>query len=176
MGTTPHVHVPPDARDDEGVVSMGPVLRALVPEVAALREAYFTELAEVVAREPAIHELNRIATAETTGCRYCRNIRRRDAMDAGIDEGAVERVRDVGADGFDDPRVRGALALGERLRGYPLGADAGADVPAQEYAALGALDEELADAVVLAVTRAIADGKAIVALGLEPDGMPVRIV
>jgi hypothetical protein len=41
---------------------------------------------------------------------------------------------------------------------------------------LGEHDEGLADAVVLAVTRAVADGKAIVALGLEPDGMPVRVV
>lgn len=174
MGTTPHVPVPDAARDASGVASMGPVLRALVPDVADLRDAYFVELARVVAREPAVHELNRIATAETTGCRYCRNIRRQDAMDAGVDEDAVERVRALGADGFDDDRVRRALALGERIRAYPLGAEA--DGAAPEHAALGELDEPLADAVVLAVTRAIADGKAIVGLGLEPDGMPVRVV
>lgn len=174
MGTTPHVPVPDTARDEAGVITMGPVLEALVPDVAALRAAYFGHLAELIAREPAVHELNRIATAETTGCRYCRNIRRQDAMDAGVDEDAVTRVRADGADGFDDPRTRVALELGERLRGYPLGAEDAGEAP--ELAALAAQDPSLADAVVLAVSRAVADGKAIVALGLEPDGMPVRVV
>lgn len=174
MGATPHVQVPDTARDASGVVAMGPVLRALVPEVADLREAYFVELARAVAKEPAIHELNRIATAETTGCRYCRNIRRQDAMDAGVDERSVERVRALGAEGFDDVRVRRALELGARLREYPLGSEVAG--PAPEHDALCELDEGLADVVVLAVTRAVADGKAIVALGLEPDGMPVRVV
>lgn len=174
MGTTPHVPVPDAARDEAGVISMGPVLEALVPDVAALRATYFAHLAELIAHEPAVHELNRIATAEDTGCRYCRNIRRQDAMDAGVDEAAVERVRADGADGFDDPRTHAALELGQRLRGYPLGAEVAAGAP--EHAALAAQDPSLADAVVLAVSRAIADGKAIVALGLEPDGMPVRVV
>jgi alkylhydroperoxidase family enzyme len=174
MGTTPHVTVPDHARDAAGVVSMGPVLRALVPDVADLREAYFVELARVAAREPAIHELNRIATAESTGCRYCRNIRRQDAIDAGVDEKAVERVRERGAEGFDDDRVRAALELGARLREFPLGSEV--EGSALEYSALCEHDRDLADAVVLAVTRAIADGKAIVGLGLEPDGMPVKVV
>jgi len=174
MGTVPHVPVPDAARDEAGVITMGPVLEALVPDVAALRATYFGHLAELIARAPDVHELNRIATAETTGCRFCRNIRRQDAMDAGVDEDAVDRVRADGADGFDDPRTHGALALGERLRGYPLGAEE--EGPAPEHTALAQQDAPLADAVVLAVTRAVADGKAIVALGLEPDGMPVRVV
>lgn len=174
MGTKPHVHVPDSARDASGVISMGPVLRALVPGVADLRDAYFAELSRVLAREPAVHELNRIATAESTGCRYCRNIRRQDAMDAGVDEEAVERVRAVGAEGFADDRVRRALELGARIREYPLGAEV--DGAAAEHLALCELDSHLADMVVLAVTRAVSDGKAIVGLGLEPDGMPVRIV
>lgn len=174
MGTEPHVHVPDAARDESGIVSMGPVLGALAPDVAALRAAYFDELTRVIAREPAIHELNRIATAETTGCRYCRNIRRQDAMDAGVDELAVERVRTLGADGFEDGRVRQALELGARLREYPLGAELEGAAP--EYLAVADHDHGLADAVVLAVTRAVSDGKAIVALGLEPDGMPLKVV
>mgnify|MGYP001597869548 CR=1 FL=1 len=174
MGTTPHVPVPDHARDASGVITMGPVLEALVPDVAALRATYFAHLAELIAREPAVHELNRIATAEDTGCRYCRNIRRQDAMDAGVDEDAVERVRADGPEGFDDPRTRAALELGERRRRYPLGAETPG--PAPEQVALAAQDAPLADAVVLAVSRAVADGKAIVALGLEPDGMPVRVV
>jgi AhpD family alkylhydroperoxidase len=174
MGTTPHVSVPDSARDATGVISMGPVIRALAPEIAALRDEYFVLLAELIAREPAVHELNRIATAELTGCRYCRNIRRQDAKDAGVDEDAVERVRAAGAQGFDDPRTRAALELGERVRGYPIGAETPG--PAPEHAALFAQDPALADAVVLAVARAVADGKAIVALGLEPDGMPVRVI
>jgi AhpD family alkylhydroperoxidase len=169
VSTTPRIPVPDAARDGEGVVAMGPVLAALVPDLAALRAAYFEVLAAVVAREPAVHELNRLATAETTGCRYCRNVRREDARAAGVDEDAVARVRAGGSAAFDG-RDAVALRLGERLRGLPAGAGDGA---APE---LGELGEELGTAVVAAVARAVADGKAIVALGLEPEAMPVRVV
>jgi len=177
MGTNAWVTIPDDARDESGVISMSAVLSHLLPEVAALRGEFFAVLAEVVAEEPAIHELNRIATAEDTGCRYCRNIRRQDAMDRGVDEDAVERVRAHGADAFEDGPTVLALRLGERLRGYPVGADDGeGGGAAPEYVALAAHDARLADAVVIAVTRAVADGKAIVGLGLEPVAMPVRVV
>lgn len=167
MATVARVPVPPEARDADGVVMMGPVLAALVPEVAALRTAFFDELTEVLAPEPAVHELNRLATAELTGCRYCRNVRRRDAIEAGVGEEDVARVRTAGAEGFDD-RTAAAIRLGARVRDVPAGGDPSSELPV--------LGEALGTAVVAAVARAVADGKAIVALGLEPEAMPVRVV
>ncbi len=51
MGTTPHVPIPDAAHDASGVISMGPILEELVPDVAAQCATYFTHFGSDVLDE-----------------------------------------------------------------------------------------------------------------------------
>jgi AhpD family alkylhydroperoxidase len=172
MSTTPRVEVPARAYDDHGVITMGEVIAEHAPELAAARRRYFDTLLPLTAAEPVAHELLRLATAELTGCRLCRNQRSAAAAEAGVDETTITRARERRYDGLGE-RARTALELGDRIRAHP-GDLAGAHdpEPAPEVTSLGA---EAATAMVMTTTRALADGKALVALGLEPEGYPVQV-
>jgi AhpD family alkylhydroperoxidase len=172
MSTTPRVEVPERAYADDGVIRMGEVIAEHAPALAAARRRYFDTLLPLTAAEPVAHELLRLATAELTGCRLCRNQRSAAAAEAGVDEAAIAKARQRRYDGLDD-RSRTALELGDRIRAHP-GDLAGADdpQPAPEVSSLG---PEAATAMVMTTTRALADGKALVALGLEPEGFPVQV-
>lgn len=171
MSTTPRVSVPDGAQQPDGSISMGEVIAAHAPELAAARRRYFDTLVPLSEAEPVAHELLRLATAELTGCRLCRNQRSAAAHEAGVDEAAIERARQRSYDGFD-PRERAALELGDRIRAHP-GAFGGAEPqPAPELARIGTPSGV---AMVMTTTRALADGKALVALGLEPEDYPVQV-
>ncbi len=169
MSTTPQVQVPAHAHRDDGSVAMGEVIAEHAPELAAARAAYFATLVPLSESEPVAHELLRLATAEVTGCRLCRNQRSASAHEAGVDEDLIADARQGRYDHLDD-RDRTAMELGDRIRAHP-GATAQAD-PAPEIAALGPAK---ATAMVMTTTRALADGKALVALGLEPEDYPVQV-
>jgi len=172
MSTIPRVDVPDRAYRDDGVITMGEVIAEHAPALAAARRRYFDTLLPLTAAEPVAHELLRLATAELTGCRLCRNQRSAAAAEAGVDEDAIAKARERRYEGLDE-RARTALELGDRIRAHP-GDLAGADdpQPATEVTALGI---EAATAMVMTTTRALADGKALVALGLEPEGYPVQV-
>jgi AhpD family alkylhydroperoxidase len=172
MSTTPRVEVPERAYDDAGVIRMGEVIAEHAPALAAARGRYFETLLLLTAAEPVAHELLRLATAELTGCRLCRNQRSAAAAEAGVDEAAIAKARERRYDGLDD-RARTALELGDRIRAHP-GDLAGADDP-QPSPEVSSLGTEAATAMVMTTTRALADGKALVALGLEPEGFPVQV-
>lgn len=172
MSTTPRLDVPARAYRDDGVIAMGEVIAEHAPALAAARRRYFDTLLPLTAAEPVAHELLRLATAELTGCRLCRNQRSAAAAEAGVDEDAIARARQRRYDGLDE-RSRAALELGDRIRAHP-GDLVGADdpEPAPEATTLGLA---AATAMVMTTTRALADGKAIVALGLEPENHPVQV-
>jgi len=171
MATTPRVVVPDHAVDDRGVVTMAEVIAAHAPSLAAARRRLFDTLTPLMQAEPVAHELLRLSTAELTGCRLCRSQRSAAAADAGVDEEVIARTRagryeDLGA------RERVALELGGRLRAHPGDLDQPVDPqPAPELDALGTAS---ATAMVMTTGRALADGKALVALGLEPEDYPVQ--
>jgi alkylhydroperoxidase family enzyme len=172
MSTTPRVEVPEGAFDDDGVITMGEVIAEHAPVLAAARRRYFDTLLTLTAAEPVAHELLRLATAELTGCRLCRNQRSAAAAEAGVDETVIASARQRRYDALDE-RARTALELGDRIRAHP-GDMAGADdpEPAPEVTSLGV---EAATAMIMTTTRALADGKALVALGLEPADYPVQV-
>lgn len=172
MSTSPRVDVPERAYDDRGVITMAEVIAEHAPALAAARRRYFDTLLPLMAAEPVAHELLRLATAELTGCRLCRNQRSSAAAAAGVDEAAIARAREHRYEGLDT-RARTALELGDRIRAHPGDlADAEDPEPAPEMAALGS---EAATAMVMTTARALADGKALVALGLEPADYPVQV-
>lgn len=171
MSTTPRVAVPDHAYLADGAITMGEVIATHAPELAAARRRYFDTLVPLMAAEPAAHELLRLATAELTGCRLCRNQRSAAAREEGVDEDAIDRARQRSYEGFD-ARERAALELGDRIRAHPGDLGGGAPASAPELAALGAA---AGTAMVMTTTRAVADGKAIVALGLEPADYPVQV-
>lgn len=172
MSTTPRVAIPDRAVNADGVITMGEVIAEHAPALAAARRRYFDTLLPLSAAEPVAHELLRLATAELTGCRLCRNQRSAVAAEAGVDEDAIARARTRDYDDFDD-RDRAALQLGDRIRAHPGDLEgAGDPAPAPEVEVLGLAS---ATAMVMTTTRALADGKALVALGLEPEGYPVQV-
>jgi AhpD family alkylhydroperoxidase len=172
MSTEPRVTVPDRAYDDAGVITMGEVIEEHAPAIARARRRYFDELARVTAAEPVAHELLRLATAEMTGCRLCRNQRSAAAAEAGVDEAVIARLRGGEHDTFGE-RDRTTLLLGERIRAHPGDrAPSGGDGPAPELDELGAT---AGAAMVLSTTRAVSDGKALVALGFEPKDMAPQV-
>jgi AhpD family alkylhydroperoxidase len=170
MSTTPRIEVPDGAVREDGVVPMAEVIAAHAPALAEARRRYFDTLRPLMDADPVAHELLRLATAELTGCRLCRNQRSAAAAQAGVDEDVIEDTRQRRYEGLD-ARSRTALELGERIRAHPgdLAVEAG---PAPEVEALGLA---AATAMVMTTTRALADGKALVALGLEPEDYPVQV-
>ena len=172
MSTTPRVDVPDRAYLDGGVITMAEVIDEHAPALAAARRRYFDTLLPLMTSEPVAHELLRLATAELTGCRLCRNQRSAAAAEAGVDEDAIARARERRYDELDE-RSRTALVLGDRIRAHPGDLTGDAEpAMAPEVAALGA---QAATAMVMTTTRALADGKALVALGLEPEDYPVQV-
>ncbi|MFP4149986.1 MAG: hypothetical protein ACLFUG_00275 [Nitriliruptoraceae bacterium] len=169
MSTTPRVAIPDGAVRPDGVVPMADVIAAHAPALAEARRRYFDTLRPLMDTDPVAHELLRLATAELTGCRLCRNQRSAAAAEAGVDEGVIERTRLGRYDGLDE-RSRTALHLGERIRAHP-GDLATGPGPAPE---IDALAVAAGTAMVMTTTRALADGKALVALGLEPESYPVQ--
>ncbi|MFP4312489.1 MAG: hypothetical protein ACLFS9_10995 [Nitriliruptoraceae bacterium] len=169
MSTTPRVAVPDGAVRPDGVVPMSDVIATHAPALAEARRRYFDTLRPLMDADPVAHELLRLATAELTGCRLCRNQRSAAAAEAGVDEVVIERTRQGRYDGLDE-RSRTALHLGERIRAHPGDLAAGSG-PAPEIDALGIA---AGTAMVMTTTRALADGKALVALGLEPESYPVQ--
>lgn len=171
MSTNPRVTVPDGAHQPDGTITMGGVIAEHAPELAAARRRYFDTLLPLSEAEPVAHELLRLATAELTGCRLCRNQRSAAAHEAGVDEDAIAKARQREYQGFD-ARERAALELGDRIRAHP-GDLAGHDPrPAPQLATIG---EAAGVAMVMTTTRALADGKALVALGLEPKDFPVQV-
>lgn len=172
MSTTPRVDVPERAYGEDGVITMGEVIAEHAPALAAARRRYFDTLLPLIAAEPVAHELLRLATAELTGCRLCRNQRSGAAAEAGVDEAAIARARERRYNGLDE-RSRTALELGDRFRAHPGDlVEAEDPEPAPEFESLGS---EAATSMVMTTARALADGKAIVALGLEPEGYQVQV-
>lgn len=170
MSTTPRVAVPEHAHRDDGSVEMGKVIAEHAPALAEARRRYFETLSDLVSEDPVVHELLRLTTAELTGCRLCRNQRSAAAFEAGVDETVIAEARSGRYDGFDT-RARTALELGERIRAHP-GDLADADDGPAEAVGLASAD---VTAMVMTTTRALADGKALVALGLEPEDYPVQV-
>lgn len=161
MPIDPHVAVP----DHDGrFVDPTDVIALHDPDLAQARVNLLSAIGDVAATAPLRHELLRLRVAEATGCDYCRNVRYRPAVDAGLTEGLVARARGVG----DTPLSPGdeeALGLAEEF----LGADP----------ALGVMDELDADEVAgvfAALVARVTGGKAMVALGLVPDDMEVTVL
>jgi hypothetical protein len=172
LSTVPRVQVPDRAYDGAGVITMGEVVAEHAPALARARRRYFEALARVTAAEPVAHELLRLGTAEMTGCRLCRNQRNPAATEAGVDEAVITRLRGGDHASFGE-RDQATLRLGERIRAHPGDhAATGAPEAAPELRELGTT---AGGAMVLSTTRAVADGKALVALGLEPENMTPQV-
>lgn len=168
MSTTPRVTIPERAVNEDGVIVMGDVLAEHVPGIARARRRYFDALTVTMAADPVAHELLRLTTAELTGCRLCRNQRSAAAFEAGVDETVIGHARAGAYDRFE-PHERATLEFGDRIRAHPGDLS---DGPAPQIEELG---EAAATAMVLSTGRALADAKALVALGLEPENMPVQV-
>lgn len=168
MSTTPRVTIPEHAVNEDGVIVMGDVLAEHVPGIARARHRFFDALKATLAVDPVSHELLRLTTAELTGCRLCRNQRNAAAFEAGVDETVIGYAREGAYDRFD-AHERATLEFGDRFRAHP------GDLPAEPAPQIEELGEVAATAMVLSTGRALADGKALVALGLEPENMTVQV-
>jgi AhpD family alkylhydroperoxidase len=115
-----------------------------------------------------VAELLRLQVAESTGCTLCRNMRKRDAVEAGVDEDRVTAMRDGRFDEFEQD-THAALELGRRFCTDPESAP-GVDA---DFAARGA---SAVATEVLTLMKATAFGKVVVMLGVEPEDTSVRVV
>lgn len=134
------------------------------PDLAQARVNLLSAIGDVAATAPLRHELLRLRAAETTGCDYCRNVRYGPAVDAGLTEELVARVRGAG-DAPLSPGDEEALDLAEGF----LGADRATGVMDQ-------LDANEMAGVVAALVARVTGGKAMVALGLVPDDMEITVL
>lgn len=153
--------------DDPDDTSMLAVLQTHAPTIARARQGFFEPLANAVDSSPRRAELLRLRAAELTGCTLCRNLRMQGARDAGVDEAVIEAMRDGDHDVFD-AGDRAALALGDAFCGHQ---DDQAMAGVRD--ALGARESAL---LVLSLVKAVAFGKVVVALGLEPEHPTLTVV
>lgn len=149
---------------DPDDTSMLGVLQAHAPAVAAAREGFFRPLADSVSTAPRRPELLRLRAAELTGCTLCRNLRMREAE---VDEDSIEAMRTHALAGFESDDAA-ALELGDAFC-------AGGDLDAVERVRESLGDEEAAR-LLLALVKAVAFGKVVVALGLEPAQPEITVV
>lgn len=145
-------------------ISMLGVLQAHAPTVAAAREGFFAPLSESVSAAPRRPELLRLRAAELTGCTLCRNLR---MGAADVDEDTIEAMRGHDLAGFEADD-EAALELGDAFC-------AGGDAEAVERVRAMLGDQEAAR-LLLALVKAVAFGKVVVALGLEPAQPTITVV
>lgn len=150
--------------NDPTDTSMLGVLQAHAPAVAEAREGFFSPLAASVSTAPRRPELLRLRAAELTGCTLCRNLRMREAD---LDEDAIEAMRnhDMAVFGEDDEV---ALALGDAF--------CAGGHPEAVARARATLDDEETARLLLTLVKAVAFGKVVVALGLEPAEPTITLV
>jgi AhpD family alkylhydroperoxidase len=166
VSRTPRVPPAPAGPDAAayGVLAHAPEL------LLAFRRLYGTLWSHGVL-DPATKEVARVRNARTIGCSYCRNVRFAAARDAGLDEADVDRV----AAGFEDSALCERHKLAIRWTDAFLGDPAAVD-PALRARML----REFTPAEVVELTAGLAlflgFAKIAVALGQQPDAMPVTIL
>lgn len=161
MSIDPHVAVP---EHDGRFVDPTDVIALHDPDLARARVDLLAAVGAVADTAPLRHELLRLRVAEATGCEYCRNVRYRPAVEAGLTEDLVARARGTGEAGLS-PRDAEALALAEGFLGHGTGPDEPCELAADEVAG-----------VVVALVARLTGGKVMVALGLVPDDMEMTVL
>lgn len=116
-------------------------------------------------------EVARIRNARTVGCSYCRNVRFAGAREQGLDEDAVALVDDGWERSPLGARHKLAIAWTDAFLGAPAAVDA--DLRARML-------REFTPAEIVELTAGLAlfqgFAKIAVALGQQPDAMPVTVV
>lgn len=164
MATTPLVTVPESAVLPDRI-SMSAVIDHHAPELTGPRTRLFEVLSQATRQQAAGNELLRLAAAEITGCRLCRNLRDPQAAAEGVDETVVDAVRRGDTAGMAAD-LTATVELGRRYLGRPSEEPGCAD----DIATLG---PERVATHVMALAKATAFGKTLVALGVEPESMAI---
>jgi AhpD family alkylhydroperoxidase len=121
--------------------------------------------------DPPTKEVARIRNARTIDCRYCRNVRFAAAREQGLDEEDVELV----ADGWEGTALRERHKLAIRWTDAFLGDPAAVDAGLRGRMLREFTPDELVE-LTAGLALFLGFAKIAVALGQQPDAMPVTVL
>jgi AhpD family alkylhydroperoxidase len=121
--------------------------------------------------DPATKEVARIRNARTIGCRYCRNVRFAAARQQGLGEDDIDLV----ADGWEESALRERHKLAIRWTDAFLGDPAAVDAGLRGRMLREFRADELVE-LTAGLALFLGFAKIAVALGQQPDAMPVTIL
>ena len=111
--------------------------------------------------DPLVHECIRLFNAKFQGCQYCMNARAAGAVQAGLDEGMVEQLRNFETSTLPD-KVKAALRITSAVASAPRLVDAAMVRAARAHFS----DQEIIDIVLLSVHTT--SSKVAITLGVDP--------